>query len=335
MPGESEGSRTAASSGDVSAAPARLDRQAVAEALAEIGALLRLAGESGYRARAYERAADTLALANIDLPRLVDGRGLRDLPGVGSRLAEVISELHMTGRARILEELRRDFPAGAGALSRLAGLGVDRIAALSTAGIRTIAELQAACESGQLRGVKGIGERTERRILAAIQRLSERRVPAVLLPEALDLGERLVARASGAPGVRACELAGGLRRWTETMEDLVMVVASDRPAAAVEHILAGPGMGAVSRRGRDGGDVTLANGLPLAIRAVPTGSYPIELLSATGAAGHVDQLEELAAERGIAIRPSGLWRGKQRLPVETEGDVYRHLGLPLVPPELR
>jgi DNA polymerase (family X) len=155
------------------------------------------------------------------------------------------------------------------------------------------------------------------------------------LPEALAVGKRLLARVSAAPGVRAFELAGELRRWTETVEELVLVVGSDRPAMAVDHVLGSPGIGPVSRRGRDGEEATLASGMPLKIRAVPTASYPIELLRATGSAAHVDQLRRLAAERGLEIRPSGLWRGTQQLPVESEADVYRHLGLPLVPPELR
>jgi DNA polymerase (family 10) len=315
--------------------PGGLDRLAVVRALQEMAGLLRLVGESSFRARAYERAARTLERADVDLAGLVKAGRLADLPGIGSRLAAVISELHLSGHSRVLDALRGQLPAGAGELSRVPALGLGTIAALSGAGIQTVDQLRAACETGRARGLTGIGEKTERRILDSIRRLESRAVPEMLLPEAIDLGEALRVHVAAGPGVQALDLAGGLRRWTETVDQLVVVAAALRPAAALDHALAAPVVAAVGRRGRADAEARLVNGLPLEMRVVPRRSYAVELLRATGAATHVAQLFEQAMAQGIAVRPSGLWRDGRSLPAETEADVYRHLGLPYIPPELR
>jgi DNA polymerase (family X) len=315
--------------------PRGRDRLAVARALREMAGLLRLAGESSFRARAYERAAQTLERADVDLADLVGAGRLSDLPGIGSRLAAVISELHLTGHSRALDALRRDLPAGAGDLSRVPALRLGTIAALSDAGIQTVDQLRVACETGQARGVKGIGEKGERRILESIRRLENPAIREVLLPEAIAVGEALRAHIAAGPGVQALDLAGGLRRWTETVDRLVVVAAAPRPAEVVEHALAAPVIAAVNDRGRAGGEAILVNGLPVQVRVVPPRLHAVELLRATGSAAHVAQLFELAMARGITVRPSGLWRDGHQLPAKTEADLYRHLGLPYIPPELR
>ena len=51
----------------------------------------------------------------------------------------------------------------------------------------------------------------------------------VLLPEALAAAETLRAHLRGAAGAREVEIAGDLRRWTESVDALALVVASDCP----------------------------------------------------------------------------------------------------------
>jgi hypothetical protein len=51
-----------------------------------------------YRARAYSRAADNLALSPVPLDQLIaDGR-LKEIPGIGDALAAVITKIYETGR---------------------------------------------------------------------------------------------------------------------------------------------------------------------------------------------------------------------------------------------
>jgi DNA polymerase (family 10) len=324
--------------GVMSEGPARLDRLAVARALREMADLLALAGDEPFKARAYERGARVLESLSADLARLVDEGRLTELRGIGSGLAAAISELHLTGRSRALDKLRQQLPPGALDLSQVPELSLKKIAALHDAlGIETIAQLEAACEAGRLRTVKGIGARTEQRILDSIRRLQDPAPVRVLLHHALALADPLLAHLRDAPGVRAVELAGSLRRWTEAVESLVFVLVAGEPAPALEHAFAFPLVARVIAREPSMGRAVLTTGLSLEVRVVPSDRQAVELLYATGAPAHVEHLEWMAGARGLRLERSGLVGAADRVRVPTEGeaDLYRRLGLPHIPPELR
>src|SRR3954453_2429545 len=76
------------------------DATAVAQLLLEISQRLLLAGEGPYRARAYARAAENLLTLTIPLQDVIAQGRLREIPGVGAALAEVIRTLHQHGRRR-------------------------------------------------------------------------------------------------------------------------------------------------------------------------------------------------------------------------------------------
>src|SRR5688572_18700702 len=208
----------------------------VAAALQEMARLTALSGETPFRSRAYARGAEVVQRLDDDaLAALVAEGRLTELRGVGPVLAAMITELQQTGACRALEQLNERLPAGAGELSRLSSLGLAKIAALNRAlGVTSVAELRAACETGRVRAVKGMGEKTERRLLEQIRALDEPRQTRVLLPDALAVAEPLLAHLRATPGVTQADYAGDLRRATETVESLVVVLGSRRPAAALE-----------------------------------------------------------------------------------------------------
>src|SRR5262249_60375446 len=90
-------------------------------------------------------------------------------------------------------------------------------------------------------------------------------------------------------------------------------------------------------RARAGCRAALAPGMPFELRVASAERYPIELLYATGSDTHVHGLERIARQRGLELDRSGLRGGTpaKRLSVEDEAGVYRHLGLPYLPPEVR
>ncbi len=314
---------------------AQLDRLGIARTLREMARLLDLAGEPVFKVRAYERGAQALEHSGADLASLVHEGRLTDLAGIGPHLAGVISELHLTGTSQALDKLRQQLPPGTSELSRIPELGLKKIKALNAAlGIETIAQLKEGCEAGRARTVKGIGEKTEQRILDRIRRLEG--PTRMLLSEAGEAAEELLAHLRDAPGAGAVDVAGAFRRCTETVDGLVFVVASAEPSAAAEHARSAPLLATVERNGPVC-RATLVTGLPLEVRLVSPRSHPTELLFATGAAGHVEKLRRVAEGRRLKLEPSGLSRAARGGPLsfESETDVYRHLGLPFIPPELR
>src|SRR5205814_7717836 len=136
-----------------------------------------------------------------------------------------------------------------------------KIQQLSTAlGIDSVARLKQACVSGELRTLKGFGEKTEQKILEGIERW-ERRDERVRLIDALEDVEPLVTYLANHPGVTRVELAGSLRRWKETAADADFVVASDDPAAVIAHLLEYSPVVRTVEEGERDVTVRLSNGL--------------------------------------------------------------------------
>ena len=300
------------------------DRLTIARALREMAGLLDASGQETFKARAYARGAEVLERLDADLGELVARRRLTSLPGIGPALASMITELYETGRSQALEEQRRRVPAVAVELSRIPRLGLDKIAVLHAAlGVKTIDDLEAACVAGRVRAVKGMGEKTERRLPEAIRRLRQPEAQRVLLPEALAIADAMRTHLDKAPTGASAEAAGELRRWAESIGELSLIVGSERPADALKHALQAPLLAEVTSRDKESFEGRLASGLPVHVRVVARAAYAPALLKATGSAAHVEHLERLARERGV------------RLEGDSEADIYAKLGLPFIPPELR
>lgn len=83
-----------------------VDAIAAAQALSEIGYLLRQDPEEKFRAKAFSGAAWSLAIQRPDLLSLHRGNELTTLEGVGAGIAKVLSDLIENGHSRYLERLR-------------------------------------------------------------------------------------------------------------------------------------------------------------------------------------------------------------------------------------
>jgi DNA polymerase (family X) len=63
--------------------------------------------------------------------------------------------------------------------------------------------------------------------------------------------------------------------------------------------------------------------------------FGVSLLFATGSSKHLEALQQRAADRGMALTPEGLRRGRKIIAAETEAGIYEGLGLQYIEPELR
>jgi DNA polymerase (family 10) len=312
-----------------------MDRFAVASALREMGRLLEARGESAFRVRAYERGARAVE-GVADLGRLVDEDRLREVPGIGPVLASAIAELHRTGRSERLERLRAQLPPGVLELSLVPGMTRRRIAALHQAlGVRGLEDLKAACEAGRVRTVKGFGPRTEEKILEGIRGLATRE-ERVLLHQAQREAEGLLRHLGSGPAVSRADAAGALRRCEETVTEIPLVAASRDPARTIEHFLTYPLLATVLERGLDHCAARLPDGLRVELTVTPRAAYATALHRLTGSRAHLERLDALARTAGLALSDAGLRRnGRRPAPITEEADLYRRLGLPPLPPEVR
>ncbi len=85
-----------------------MDTIAAAQALSEIGYLLRQDPKEVFRAKAFAAASWSVALARPDLEALQRANRLNSIEGVGAGIAKVLTELIETGTSRYLNRLRTE-----------------------------------------------------------------------------------------------------------------------------------------------------------------------------------------------------------------------------------
>jgi DNA polymerase (family 10) len=288
-----------------------LENPAIAERLDSFATLLELAGASPYAARAYRRAAELIRGTKAPVADLIRAGRVRELRGIGRGIESRLRELVATGEIAELEELEREVSPDLVGLGRYLGIGARRAVQIAqTLGVRTAAELREAAAAGRLRQVPGIGPQTEAKLLAALERESEHRsAQGLLLHRARLLVGELAERLGGVP-------AGDPRRYRDTSEHLAVVVATDEPRAVIDAFESLPAVVSVLDRTERGAYGVTVEGTPVELVVPEPARFGTALVRATGSAEYVAALEPLPD-------------------APDEDGVYRALGIPWCPPELR
>ena len=314
------------------------DAQQVARALREMSLLLQVHGDSGFKTRAYDAAADRVAPLT-DLAERVRAGTLTELPGIGESIGKKIEELVTTGTLRALEELKQGLPPRFLELLDVPDLGPKKAKHLFDAlGVGSVEELEAACRAGKVRALKGFGAKSEEKLLRGVEVLRRasagpgRRLLAQVLPRA----EAALAWVQAAPGVKRAALGGSVRRGRETVADVDLIVSAKDPEPVFDRFVSWPEVREVLGRGGTKAAVRLQDGdLQVDLRVVPDVDFATALHHFTGSKAHHIKLRGLALERGLSISEWGVFRGEEKLKVPTEDALYALLDLQPVPPELR
>lgn len=314
-----------------------MDNADVARILEDVADLLEIQGENPFRVRAYRRAARTVETLGEPVADLA-ARGkeaLTELPGIGEDLAGKITEIVETGDLTLHTQLAGTLPAGLSEVMRVDSVGPKRAKILHDAlGIGSIDALARAARAGRLRGVPGFGETLEARILKGCEQHAARGV-RYRLDEADAHAAPLVDYLRSAPEAAACDVAGSYRRRRDTVGDLDVLVASSAPEAIGDHLVKYPGAKEVLARGDTKIVLALRSGIHVDVRVVPPEAYGAALHYFTGSKAHNIHVRTLGIKRGLKINEYGVFRGERRVGGRTEEEVFRAVGLPFIPPELR
>lgn len=307
----------------------------VARILYEVADLLELEGVE-FKPRAYRRAAQAVESCPVPIEDMVEQGRLHELPGVGKSIAKKIEEIVKTGKLALHEELKAKLPVDLHALTQVEGVGAKTAKLLYEAlGVRTLEDLERVARAGKIREVKGLGPKTEEKILrglAEARRAEKRELLGYALPLARNLCQKLLA--SGL--FRRVELSGSLRRGKETVGDLDILAVSDQPEEAARVFCGLPEVEEVLAQGPKKSSVRLHGGLQADLRIVPAESFGAALQYFTGSKAHNIRLRERAAARGWKLNEYGLFDEQdRRIAGRTEEEVYQALGLTWIPPELR
>jgi DNA polymerase (family 10) len=313
----------------------------LAAALDDVADLLELKGSNPFQIRAYRNAARTVESLSRSVAAMIRaGEDPAALPGVGPRIAGYLRELVETGTLATLEELRRSFPPGLVALTRLPGLGPKKAAALWTSlQIGSIDELEAAIKDGRVATVRGFGAASAAKLLEAIGATREAR-ERTLRVKAERLVAGILAWMKDAPGMLEIKVAGSMRRRVETVADVDLLARAEGDGTpVVSHFTAFPGASRVEASGSTKGSIVLRSGLQVDLRVIPSESWGAALHYFTGSKEHNVHIRQLAKKRGLKVSEWGVFRGEEeageRIAGATEEELFAALDLPWIPPELR
>lgn len=312
-----------------------LDKFEIAGALREIGTLLELKGENPFKAKAYDTGAGAVEALSDDIGKLIRENRLTDVRGIGKTLAAQIVELYQSGHSRLLEQLRAELPAGVIELSQVKGLSTKKIQALQDAlDIKSIAELKHACQTGALSAVRGFGKKTEESLLKAIEQY-ETREEKIRLIDALEHCESLMQYIKAIQNVTDVRVVGSVRRWSETVSDIDLLIETDNRGDVVEAVKNFPLCTQSQLEKPHHLKLRLADGTRVDVFFCSSKESVTAMLTYTGSAHHVARLRTAAEEKGYVLHWSGLRSGDGNVDLKGESDIYRRIGLPYIPPELR
>ena len=348
-----------------------MTKEKIAEALEEIATLLELKDENPFKIRAYQNAARSIEAFGASFSDMQNQETLEKIPGIGKAIAAKISELATTGELKFLDELRAEFPSAILELFSIPGLGAKKIKALyEKLKITSIADLQAACESGRVAELPGFGETTQTKICNAIANRAKH-VGSFQLGEIAAEAEQLRGDLAAHPDAAQVSVAGSFRRRKEIVRDLDFIVASKSPDTITEFFCGHPFVDGLIARGPTKTSVRLKSGIQCDLRVVTNAEYPFALNYFTGSKEHNIVMRNRALSRGWTLNeyrlgpapnlgqgrggspesPGTTRKAKRRagrvraglarsiaptIPkIRDEPELYRALGLDFIPPELR
>jgi len=308
-------------------------------AFERIADLLEIDGADGFRINSYRRAARTLKDAGEDAAVLAEEGRLQELPGIGKGTAQRIQQFLDSGHIDVLDELEAKFPPGLPGLLDIPGMGPKKVALvhaqLAVKGLDDLKKVIASCE---LEKLPGLGTTSVKKIAEGIAFL-ERSGGRTPLGIALPIAEVFLDRVRALRGVKQAELAGSLRRGVDTIGDIDIVCDAADGEKVIKQFVAFEGVKRVLAAGATKGSVTIeldaGKELQIDLRVVESDSYGAALQYFTGSKEHNVRLRERAIAKKWRLNEYGLFDGEKSIAGKREADIYKKLGLPCLPPELR
>lgn len=302
--------------------------------LEEIGTLLEIKGENPFKSRAYFNAARALSgLEGLD--EVIKGGRLREIKGIGEAIAAKITEYRQTGRIGYFEDLKQEIPETLLEMTQVPNLGPKKIKVLfDELHLTNVGELEYACRENRLVNLPGFGPKTQEKILKGIEFIKKHKGEHLfgdVYPDALAISEKLRELAHGG----LVEVCGSIRRKKEVVRDIDILAASgDREAISLAFTTL-PGIEEIYLTGDTKTSCRLITGVDADLRVVGVEEFPCALMYFTGSKEHNVRLRGIAKKKGLKLNEYGLFDGDSPVPVRSEEDVFRALGLAFVPPELR
>ncbi len=321
--------------------------QEIAKIFYEIANYLEME-EVAFRPYAYKRVANTLGALeeNVeDIYKQGGLKGLKEIPGVGENIALKIEEYLKTGRIKYYEKLKKKTPINLEEIISVQGMGPRKAKILyQKLKIKNLKDLEKAAKAHKIAPLFGFEEKTEKNILEGIAFL-KRSKGRFLLGDIMPVVEEVLEELKILKEVKEISVAGSVRRMKETIGDVDILVAVDNSKGSVfakasadavaDFFVSRQDVIKVWSKGPTRSSVRTRDGFDMDLRVVPAKSYGSALQYFTGSKEHNIATRRIAINRGLKLNEYGVFQGSKMIAGRTEKEVYKAIGLPWIPPEMR
>jgi len=294
--------------------------------------------EVAFKPYAYQKVAITLETLEEDVEKVYKRGGLKaleEIPGVGKNIALKIEEYLKTGKIRVYEKLKKKTPVNLGELISVEGMGVKKAKILyQKLRVKNLKDLEKAAKSHKIASLFGFGEKTEKNILEGIAFL-KRSKGRFLLGDIMPVVKEVLEELDSLKEVKEISMAGSVRRMKETIGDVDILVTSKDPKKVMDFFVSRQGVIKIWSKGPTRSSVRMKNGFDMDLRVVPAESYGSALQYFTGSKEHNITTRRIAIVKGLKLNEYGVFKGSKMIAGRTEKEVYKAIGLDLIPPEMR
>lgn len=298
----------------------------VAQILRELGILIELTDPHPEKGFAYKRAAQTIESIK-DLNAYVQKKSLEDIPGIGPKIARIISSLILQKKLPYYEELKQRIPVSLFELLNIPGLNARKVRKLyEKLNIQTLNDLKNAIDLDQLKDLKIFRPSTILKLQKHIETI-QAKGHSILYPKAMRLAEGIKNFLKHSALVEKIFITGELRRKCEVIYQIKFVAVSKCAEKCLKAFIQQPIGKQVQNLTTDNATVILKNGIPAMLKLVNEDQFSLALIEDTGNEKHVFALFEEAKRKEIVLSK-----------ISKNGDeafLYSSIGLEFVPPELR
>jgi len=314
-----------------------MKNQEIAKIFYEIANYLEMEGVA-FKPYAYQKVAITLEALEEDVEEIYKRGGpkaLEEIPGVGKNIAFKIEEYLKTGKIKYYQELKKKTPVNLNEMIAVEGMGPRKTKILyRKLRIKNLKDLEKAAKAHKIAPLFGFGEKTEKNILEGIAFL-KRSKGRFLLGDIMPLVKEVLENLKKFKKVKKINVAGSVRRMKETIGDVDILVVSKSPAKVMDFFVSQPSVVKVWSKGPTRSSVRTKDGFDMDLRVVPAKSYGSALQYFTGSKEHNIATRRIAIGKGLKLNEYGVFRGSKMIAGKTEKEVYRAIGLPWFPPEIR
>ena len=292
-----------------------------------------------FRIIAYNRAADAIEHLGTEAKDIWDEGKLSDISGVGSSIAEHLSEIFKTGKSKHFEDVLKNTPKAALTLMELDGVGPKNAykltKSLNLPDKNTLKALKKHATDGRIAELDGFGEESQSDILRSIEEFKDKPDKRMLLSKATEHAENIIEWMKKNKDVERIDTLGSLRRKAPTVGDVDLSVKTKKPVEVLEHFTKYPDKLRIINKGEKSSSILLGGGIRADLKVGTPESYGALLQHFTGSKHHNIALRELALKKGMSLNEEGIKIKGKLVPYSTEESFYKKLGMEWIPPELR